>query len=212
MKIKKLGHCCFVVEPKDGVRIMTDPGSFSRLQIEERNINAILITHEHTDHLHIDSLKEVLNNNPYAVVITNTSVGKILDEHKVAYIKIEQGERYGIDGVNIIGFGNTHAEIYREFGEVQNTGYMIDKLCYAGDSFNHPDAEVDILALPVAGPWMKIKDTIDYAKQIRPRICFPVHDAIMQDFAQFVWKIPETLLIEDNIFFKKLEIGKEEEL
>lgn len=212
MKIKKLGHCCFVIEPKDGVRIMTDPGYFSRLQIEERNINAILITHEHTDHLHIDSLKEVLNNNPYAVVITNTSVGKILDKHKVAYIKIEQGERYGIDGVNIIGFGNTHAEIYREFGEVQNTGYMIDKLCYAGDSFNHPDAEVDILALPVAGPWMKIKDTIDYAKQIRPRICFPVHDAIMQDFAQFVWKIPETLLIEDNIFFKKLEIGKEEEL
>jgi len=212
MIIKKLGHCCFVVEPKDGVRIMTDPGAFSTLQIEEKNISAILITHEHSDHLHVDSLKEVLKNNPMAIVITNTAVGKILEELEIKYIKVEEGVKYEIQGVNIVGFGDRHAEIYEKFGEVQNTGYMIDNLCYAGDSFNYPNAEVDILALPVAGPWMKIKDAIDYAKNIRPRICFPIHDAIMQDFATFVWKIPEKLLKEDNIDFKKLEIGKFEEI
>lgn len=212
MKVKKLGHCCFVAEPKDGVKIMTDPGAFSTLQIEEKDINAILITHEHNDHLHIDSLKIVLANNPNAIVITNTAVGKILDKEGIVYTKIEEGERYGIGGVNIIGFGNTHAEIYREYGAVQNTGYMIDNLCYGGDSFNYPDTDVDILALPVAGPWMKMKDAIDYAKNIRPRVCFPVHDAIMQDFATFTWRIPEKLLKEDNIDFKKLEIGKEEEI
>ncbi|MFA6251065.1 MAG: MBL fold metallo-hydrolase [Candidatus Paceibacterota bacterium] len=212
MKVKKLGHCCFVVEPKDGVRIMTDPGAFSVLQVEEKNINAILITHEHSDHLHIDSLKKVLGNNPNAIVITNTVVGKILDKEEIVYIKVEEGERYGVSGVNIIGFGNAHAEIYREYGVVQNTGYMIDNLCYGGDSFNYPDTDVDILALPVAGPWMKMKDAIDYAKNIRPRICFPVHDAIMQDFATFTWRIPEKLLKEDNINFIKLEIGKEEEI
>jgi L-ascorbate metabolism protein UlaG (beta-lactamase superfamily) len=212
MKIKKLGHCCFVVEPKDGVRIMTDPGAFSTLQIEEKDISVVLITHEHADHLHIDSLKEVLKNNPNAIVITNTAVGKILNEAGILFTKVEQGERFGIKDVNIVGFGNTHAEIYREFGEVQNTGYMINNLCYAGDSFNHPDAEVDILALPVSGPWMKMKDAIDYAKQIRPRICFPVHDAILQDFATFAWNIPAKILKEDNIDFIKLEIGKEEEI
>ena len=29
MKITKFGHSCFVVEPKEGVRVMTDPGAFS---------------------------------------------------------------------------------------------------------------------------------------------------------------------------------------
>ena len=212
MKIKKLGHCCFVAEPKEGVKIMTDPGAFSILQIAEKNIDVVLITHEHADHLHVDSLKDILKNNPEALVITNTSVGNILDKNGIKYLKVEEGEKYKIKGVEISGFGNVHAEIYEDFGKVQNTGYMIDSLCYAGDSFNYPDAEVDVLALPVAGPWMKISNAIDYAKNIRPRICFPVHDAIMQDFATFVWKIPETILGEDNILFKKLEIGKEEEI
>lgn len=212
MKVKKIGHCCFVAELKEGVRIMTDPGAFSTLQTEEKNIKVILITHEHSDHLHIESLKEVLKNNSNAIVITNTAVGKILDNEKISYIKVEEGEKYEIEGVVISGFGNVHAEIYEKFGEVQNTGYMIDNLCYAGDSFNYPDADVDILALPVSGPWMKMSDAIDYAKKIRPRICFPVHDAIMQDFATFVWKIPGNILKKDNIIFKKLEIGKEEEI
>jgi L-ascorbate metabolism protein UlaG (beta-lactamase superfamily) len=212
MKVKKLGHCCFIVEPKEGVRIMTDPGTFSVLQKEEKSITAILITHEHQDHLHVESLKEVITNNPNVLIITNTSVGKILEENNILYKKVEEGERLEINGVVIVGFGNTHAEIYENFGKVQNTGYMIDNLCYAGDSFSYPDADVDILALPVAGPWMKMKDAIDYAKNIRPRICFPVHDAIMQDFATFVWKIPENILKEDNIIFKKLEIDKEEEI
>jgi L-ascorbate metabolism protein UlaG (beta-lactamase superfamily) len=212
MKIKKIGHCCFIAEAKEGVKIMTDPGAFSTLQKEEIGIKAILITHEHNDHLHVDSLKIILKNNPDVIIITNSSVGKILSEQNISFIKLEEGDKYDIDGVQIKGFGNSHAEIFEDFGKVQNTGYMIDNLCYAGDSFSYPDADVDILALPVSGPWMKIKDSIDYAQNIRPRVCFAVHDAILQDFATFAWKIPENILKEDNILFKKLELGKEEEI
>ncbi len=213
MKIKKLGHCCFVAEPKTGVRIMTDPGAFSNLQNDEKNINAILITHEHSDHLHIDSLKKVLENNPDAIVITNTSVGKILTDASIKYVKVEEGEKYEIEGVEIKGFGNLHAEIYNNYGQVQNTGYLIDNLCYPGDSFyNYVDAKIDILALPVCGPWMKSKDAIEYAKNIRPRVVFPVHDGMLQDFFPVFWKLPEHFLKEENIGFKKLELGKEEDL
>src|SRR5665213_1235684 len=156
MKITKFGHCCFVAEPKDGVRIMTDPGSFSTSQNEAKNITAIVITHEHADHLHIDSLKEVLKNNPEAVVITNTAVGKLLDEAGIKYTKVEESQSTTIAGVVISGFGSKHAEIYGEFGQVQNTGYMIGNLCFPGDAFVHPNIPVDILALPIAGPWMRM--------------------------------------------------------
>jgi len=114
--------------------------------------------------------------------------------------------------VDIKGFGSKHAEIYGIYGQVQNTGYMIDSLCYPGDSFSNPNSKVDILALPVAGPWMRIKDAIDYAKNIKPRIVFPVHDAHIQNWASFIWRVPENLLKEAGIGFKKLELGKEENL
>ena len=212
MKIKKLGHCCFVAEPREGIRVMTDPGSYTTAQNEEKKITAVLITHEHADHLHIESLKKVIQNNPNCIVITNTSVGKLLGEAGIKYIIVEEGQIFEVGGVKIKGFGNIHAEIYGTYGQVQNTGYMIDKLCYPGDSFNYPDAEVDILALPIAGPWMRIKDAIDYARNIQPRIIFPVHDIIIQDFATFLWKITDHFVTEAGFKFKKLELGKEEDL
>src|SRR3989338_366447 len=212
MKISKLGHCCFVAEPKDGIRVMTDPGAFSTMQNEVRSISAILITHEHQDHLHIESLKKVLANNPQAFVITNTAVGKLLDEAGIKYTKIEEGQKYDLNVVNIAGFGNLHAEIYQTYGQVQNTGYMIDSLCYPVDAFSYPDAHVDVLALPVTGPWMKIKDAIDYAKNINPRIVFPVHDGFVHDWAKFIWSVPEKLLGEVGIEFKELELGKQENI
>src|SRR3989344_5665348 len=101
MKIEKLGHCCFIAEPKEGVRIMTDPGAYSTMQNEEKNISAILFTNEHQDHLHIESLKKVLGNNPKAIIITNTAVGKLLDEAGIKYTKIEEGREYNLGGVNI---------------------------------------------------------------------------------------------------------------
>ena len=209
MKVKKIGHCCFVAEPKSGVRIMTDPGDFTKNPENEKNISAILITHEHGDHLHIESLQKVLVNNSNAIVITNTAVGKLLDGAGIAYIKVEDGETYDVGGVKIVGFGDLHAEIYEKLGQVQNTGYMIEDLCYPGDSFNLPKGKVDILALPVAGPWVLMKTVINYAKEIKPRTSFPVHDAFIHDWASFIYKWPTTVLGPAGIDFQRLELGKE---
>lgn len=56
MKVTKFGHCCLLIE-EEGLRILTDPGSYSTRQNDVQNIDVILITHEHPDHLHIESLK-----------------------------------------------------------------------------------------------------------------------------------------------------------
>ncbi len=212
MKIKKLGHCCLVIEI-DGKRIMTDPGSYSTLQNEEKNIDLIVITHEHADHFHIDSLKTIIQNNPGAIVISNSGVGKLVGEVGIPHQILENGGVGEFGGVDFEAHGDKHEEIYEEFGQVQNTGYFIGKdLFYPGDAFTNPNKEVKILALPVAGPWMKIKTAIEYALELKPKVCFPVHDGmIVETRPGPIYNLPKNILPTKGIEFRVLEINKEEE-
>lgn len=212
MKIKKLGHCCLVIEIY-GKRVMTDPGSYTITEQEmEKNIDLIIITHEHADHLHTDSLKNILQNNPQATIVTNTGVGKILDGIGIKYKKLEDGEIGKFVEISLEAHGDKHAEIYEEFGQVQNTGYFIGKdLFYPGDSFTNPNKKVEILALPVLAPWLKIKESIDYVIAINPRVAFPVHDWNIKN-QTFLYKVLATFLPKHHIEYRVLEIGKIEEL
>ncbi len=212
MKITKLGHCCLIIE-ESGKRIMTDPGSYTLDEQEaEKDIHLIVITHEHADHLHVDSLKKILAKNSGAIVVTNGGVGKILDQNGIKYEKLEDGNSGEFAGIRLEAHGDKHAEIYKDYGQVQNTGYFIGgNLFYPGDSFTNPGKKVDILALPVLAPWLKIKESIDYAIELKPRVCFPVHDWNIKS-ANFLYSIPLKFLEENSIQYKVLEIGKEENL
>ncbi len=212
MKIKKLGHCCLIIETK-GVRIMTDPGSYSTLQDSEKNISIILITHEHPDHLHMESLKRVLENNPSAQIITNTSVGKLLEVEHISYVVVDHEKNILCKDVLIEGYGTTHSEIYHDFGQVENTGYCIDNyFFYPGDSFFNPNRIIEVLALPVAGPWMQLKQAIDYARLVRPKVIFPVHDGMLiPERLGPVHRIPKMILEEQDITFVALSEGDEKE-
>ncbi len=180
MKITKLGHCCLVIEEK-GVRIITDPGAYSTLQNDAQKIDFIFCTHEHQDHFHLESLKTVLKNNPKAKIVTNSGVGKLLDAEKIPYQLLEDGDAGEFGGLHITGCGDRHEVIYREYGQVQNTGYFFqNRFFYPGDAFFNPKRPVEILALPVAGPWMKISDAIEYAQALKPKVAFPVHDGMLK--------------------------------
>ncbi len=213
MKIKKLGHCCLVIET-NGKRIMTDPGSYAvDEQSKEKNIDLILITHEHGDHFHIDSLKEILANNPDVKIITNDGVGKLLDVESIKYEVLENKISKEILGIDIEAHDCKHEEIFQDYGQVLNTGYIIDKrLFYPGDAFYNPKKKIEILALPVAGPWAKIKDAIKYALEVKPQVCFPVHDGMLnQSGIDLTHRICHLSLSLFNIDFKNFEDRKEEE-
>ena len=211
MKITKFGHCCMLVE-ENSLRILVDPGNFSTAQNDLVNIDLILITHEHSDHVHIDSLKTVLKNNPATTIITNSGAGVLLDKEGIKYTLVELRQVYNFKGVNIEGIGEHHAIIYETMPIFKNTGFMIaDRLFYPGDAFTDPGRPVEILALPAAGPWMKISEAIDYARQIKPKVCFPVHDGIMSR-PEIVHNTLNRVLPTFDIDFQILEIGRETEL
>jgi len=210
MKITKFGHCCLLIE-ENGVRILTDPGTYSMQQSEVKNIDFVLITHEHADHLHIESLQALLKNNPQAKVITNKSVGALLEENSIAFSLVEDGQNFDADGVLIEGFGKDHALMHTSIPPIQNTGYFIaDKLFYPGDAFTNPGKQVEVLALPVAGPWMRLLEAIDYAVEVKPKICFPVHEGILKQPGS-THAIPPKVLESEGIKFMVMEIDKEYE-
>lgn len=126
MKIKKIGHCCLLINYK-GLNFLTDPGNYSDVQNDINGIDIIIITHEHQDHFHIESVKKILKNNPNAQIITNKAVAKILAEDNIKSKIIGENEQFTINNVLIEGFGHEHAEIYKTWGSVENTGYFIDQ-------------------------------------------------------------------------------------
>jgi L-ascorbate metabolism protein UlaG (beta-lactamase superfamily) len=210
MKITKFGHACLLVEEGEA-RILIDPGSYSGTVTAE-NLTAVLITHNHQDHLDIDLLKSILSKNAAVQVITVAEAGQNLDEAGIAFSAIEDGAELIVADVSVRSFGKQHSYIYGETPKCQNTGFMIaNRFYYPGDSFHIPNAPVEILALPVAGPWMKLAECIDYAKAVKPKIIIPVHDGfIREDRGASLRRFPLMFLEPEGIELRDMHDGSVE--
>lgn len=209
MKITKLGHCCLLIETKSK-KILTDPGSYtveahSRLE----GLDYILFTHEHQDHYHLESLKIILEKNPQAIVYTNSSVSELLDKEGVEHTKVDHKQSVSLGEVVVIGIGEKHAQMHNSVPLSANLGFLIDgRLWYPGDAFTDPERPVEILALPVSGPWMKISEAIDYALMLKPKVAFPVHDGTRFGSAH---NLPAKILPAEGIEFVVMIEGDSKE-
>ncbi len=205
MHIKKLSQCCLVIDIEK-TRILLDPGSYSIEQHDKiTHADIVLITHEHADHFHIESLKSLIKRAPDVTIITNDAVGEILAKEGIEHRIMKHGDKIDAKGIHIEAYGKEHAIFHSSLPATSNIGFFIqNKLFFPGDAFTDPEKPIDVLALPVAGPWMKISEAIDYALQVKPRLAFPVHDA-NRGASQHI--IPEKILGKNGIEFIKLEDG-----
>lgn len=215
MRIKKLRHCALIIDMPVGggkpIRLLTDPGSYS---IEEhdkvKGVDIVLVTHEHQDHFHIESLKALVKREPGAAVIANDTVGAILAREGVKHRVMLHGDSIEEKGVKIEAYGKLHAILHKSIPQSSNVGFFIGKkLFYPGDAYTDPKKPVDVLAIPTGGPWMKMAEAVDYGLELKPRLSFPVHDALNSAFQnEFIGRI----LNSGGVEFVNLQNGGELEV
>ncbi len=204
MKITKFGHSCLLIE-EGQASILIDPGVYSSLQNEVKNLDAILITHEHADHCDLASLKTIIANNPSARILTNTGVGAVLAKEGVLFELLLGGQSQMIKEVLIEGYGEWHATIHQSIPIIHNIGYRIaERFYYGGDALLPPNVPVEILAYPALAPWMKAAEAIEYALAVKPKVCFPVHDSFLKFPGPF-YALPEKMLAEQGIAWQVIE-------
>lgn len=179
MRITKYGHSCLHVVDEQA-SILTDPGVFSGPFEQLSDLTAILLTHQHPDHVDQERLKAVVATNPAAALYADPDTVEVLRGHGIEATAVRTGEVLDDLGTQVQAWVADHAIIYGELPGITNACYLIgDRLFVPGDSFTLPGRDVDILALPVSAPWMAVKEAIDYLHEVAPGVVVPVHERVL---------------------------------
>lgn len=185
MKVTHLGHSCLLVEIADQ-RVLLDPGGFTPGFEELRDLDAILVTHQHPDHLDQGRLPELLAANPSARLIVEEMSHAILAEKGIDSEALSSGTAFALGDLTVEPVGHHHAVIHADIPRIDNTGVVLraagePSLFHPGDAIDaEPDA-VDVLCVPVNAPWCAMKETVDFVRRIGAPTIVPIHDGLLAE-------------------------------
>ncbi|ARJ05888.1 MBL fold metallo-hydrolase [Humibacter sp. BT305] len=177
MRLTKFEHAALQLE-QNGRRLFIDPGVFTTPITEAANAVAVVITHEHPDHWTPDQLKRIVDASPDVTIYGPAGVVAAASDFPV--VEVRPGEVVDAAPFSLRFFGGRHAVIHTSIPVVDNVGVIVnDSLFYPGDSFADPAEQVDLLAVPVGAPWLKISESIDYVLALKPKRAFATHEMVL---------------------------------
>jgi L-ascorbate metabolism protein UlaG (beta-lactamase superfamily) len=184
MRIVKFSHACVRVE-SDGAVLVIDPGGFSERAALD-GVDAVLITHEHADHVNYDMLADALAGRPEVRIFTHASVLPQIGDLASVATTVESGDTFEAAGLPVSAFGGWHGLIHPDIPRVPNLGFLVaDSLYHPGDSFDPPvlpeGLELDTLFVPVSAPWLKLSEAVEFVRAVRPRRAYALHDCLLSD-------------------------------
>lgn len=192
MQITHYGHACLLVQT-ESARLLIDPGAYSSGFESVRDLTAVLITHQHPDHLDTERLPALLAANPGAHLVADTASARQLAERDITARAVGPGERLELGGSVVETVGGEHAVIHPDVPVIPNVGYLVDgALLHPGDSFPVPHRPVDVLGVPTGAPWLKVSEAVDYVRAVSPRLAVPIHEAVLA-MPQMVYGLLERL-------------------
>jgi L-ascorbate metabolism protein UlaG (beta-lactamase superfamily) len=180
VKITHFGHACVLVET-GSARLLIDPGSFAADFEDLRELDAVLITHQHADHLDLDRLPALLAANSNARLVVDPGSATVVAEKGLSATTARPGAALDLGGAAIDVVGGWHAVIHSDIPVIDNVGFIIDHgaFYHPGDSFFVPQQRIDVLGLPTGAPWLKLSEAIDFLRAVAPGAAVPIHEAAL---------------------------------
>jgi L-ascorbate metabolism protein UlaG (beta-lactamase superfamily) len=182
MEVTHFGHSCVLLDT-GAARLLIDPGNFSADFEGLTGIDAVLVTHQHPDHLDPERLPALLKANPQARLVVDSGTAGQLGAMKtdVEPEIVEPGTAVQIGGARVEVLGGRHAVIHPDIPVIPNNAYLVDGThLHPGDALTVVPAEpLEVLFLPTAAPWQKLSDAVTYLREVAPRTAVPIHQGIL---------------------------------
>ena len=188
MRVTKFTHSCLRIE--GGGVLVVDPGEFSESSALD-GADAVLVTHEHVDHLDVGAVTAAVSRNPDLRIFAHEAVLPLLADVAGASTCVAVGEEYEAAGFRVRAYGGQHAIIHRYMPVFANLGFLITdggtNLYHPGDSFALPDQEVETLFVPLNAPWTTIAESLEFVRTVRPGRAFALHDGLINERGSAVY-------------------------
>ena len=166
-RITRYTHSCVRIE-RNGTVLVVDPGIWSEPSAL-RGADAVLITHEHTDHI------DVLRLAGLGVPVYAPTDARITG---LDVIRVQPGKPFTAADFAVTPVGARHAPVFEDEPDCANQGYIIeDRLYHPGDALFVPDQAVETLLVPLQASWLKTAEAISFLRAVGPQRAFGIHDA-----------------------------------
>ena len=190
VKIIRMGHAAVVIEAAD-TRLLIDPGVLSDdATFELEDLDGIVVTHQHPDHLDRERIGALLERNASATLLCDPETADFLEPGD--WTAHSHDDATFVGGLTVLGVGAQHAEIVPALPRIANTGVLVSAdgeptLFHPGDSYEHAPGGVDVLALPLSAAWTNAAETVAFVRRVSPTTLFPIHDAGLSDWGHAVY-------------------------
>jgi L-ascorbate metabolism protein UlaG (beta-lactamase superfamily) len=179
MRLTKLTHACVRLQ-KDDRTLVIDPGGLTKEADALDGADAILVTHEHMDHLDADRLRAAVSERPGLEIYTCRAVADQMSG--VSTRILGDGDAVTIAGFEVAVVGEKHEVVHPDVPPVDNIGFFVDDTVFhPGDAFTVPGRPVPTLLVPTQAPWMKSTEMIHYLREVEPERAFSIHDGLVND-------------------------------
>jgi L-ascorbate metabolism protein UlaG (beta-lactamase superfamily) len=210
MRITKFGHACVRIQTDAGV-VVLDPGVFTDAGALD-GADAVLITHQHADHVHPDHLR-----GTDVPIWTIAAVERMLREEAPAVAErvtvVRPGDRLDVAGASIEVVGEKHAVIHPDYPRFDNSGYVLESggtsVYHPGDALTPPGRAVDVLLAPVSAPWLKVGEAVDFVREVAAPTSLAIHDRVYSDIGLDMVANHMANLLPDGQAFERREPGQD---